>query len=234
MGRGRHRPSSQSPTLCPGRCALPGGDSPGKEQRLPGPGRDSPLDEPLPDAEAHALQLGGAAPVLLQDTRRRSVSPGRCRAAPGGPGPTHPFALLGGAVQPRHHLAVQQQEQRLVRHRRGRRPFRAGRAPAGAPGRGRAVQQCRRAGSARRGSAGKGARALRLCRTRGIGRCRQPRLLRKGRSRGSNAPLLRTRPARPAAGARRSAPHCPQGSLVPCPPRGVTQRPRLRPGKSVG
>lgn len=34
----------------------------------------------------------------------------------GGTGPTHPFALLGGAVQPRHHLVVQQQEQRLVRH----------------------------------------------------------------------------------------------------------------------
>lgn len=34
------------------------------------------------------------------------------------PVPAHPFALLGGAVQPRHHLAVQQQEQRLVRHLR--------------------------------------------------------------------------------------------------------------------
>lgn len=36
----------------------------------------------------------------------------------GGPGPTHPFALLGGAVEPRHHLVVQQEEECLVCHLR--------------------------------------------------------------------------------------------------------------------
>jgi len=69
--------------------------------------------------------------------------------APGGPGPTHPLALLGGAVQPRHHLAVQQQEQGLVRHLRSALPLpdarRAG-APSASGAAGRGLR-----GSPRRG-----------------------------------------------------------------------------------
>lgn len=52
----------------------------------------------------------GVSPALPAATAGRSLQ--------AGPVPAHPFALLGGAVQPRHHLAVQQQEQRLVRHLR--------------------------------------------------------------------------------------------------------------------
>lgn len=52
----------------------------------------------------------GVSPALPAATAGRSLQ--------AVPVPAHPFALLGGAVQPRHHLAVQQQEQRLVRHLR--------------------------------------------------------------------------------------------------------------------
>jgi len=64
-------------------------------------GGDSPLDQPLPHAEAHALQLGGAAAVLLQDTRRRRFTRGRCRAGPqAAPAPLTPSPCSAARYSP--------------------------------------------------------------------------------------------------------------------------------------
>lgn len=184
------------------------GKSPKDEQRLPGPGGDSPLDEPLPDAEAHALQLGGAAPVLLQDTRRRghSVSTGRCRTAPGRPLPHSP-------LRPARQRGTAPPPSRCAAAGTAPRPPSPGPPPLpGGPGHPRELpaeagrpSDAGRAGSTRRGSAGKGALALSLWRIRGLRRRRQPRVLSEGGSRGSNAPLLRSCPAHPTAGAGRGA-----------------------------
>lgn len=67
-----------------------------------GSGGDSPFDQPLPDAEAHALQLGGAAPVLLQDTRRRRrVTPAAAGRLPGAaPAPLTPSPCSAARYSP--------------------------------------------------------------------------------------------------------------------------------------
>lgn len=189
-------------------------------------GWHSPLDEPLSDAEAHALQLGGAAPVLLQDTRRRgrSVSPGHRRTAPGRPQPHSP-------LRPARRRGTSPPPSRCAAAGTAPRPPSPGPPPLpGGPGHPRELpaeagrpSSVSRAASSRRRSSGKGALALRLCRVCGLGRCWQRRVLSEGRSRGANVPLLRSCPAHPSAVARRGARVSLPSRQRPCLPRGVPQ-----------
>lgn len=127
MVRGTHSPSAKPPHLARAGVLYRRGESPENEQRLPGPAGTHLSMSPCPTRKPMLSSLVVQRPFSCKTQGPdHSVSPGPAGRPRGGPGPTHPFALLGGAVQPRHHLAVQQQEQRLVRHRGGHRPFRAG------------------------------------------------------------------------------------------------------------
>lgn len=97
-------PSKGSKHLPPARANTPARHRPGRRRRGPrrakprrrtgwggGSGGDSPLDQPLPDAEAHALQLGSAAAVLLQDTRRCRFTPAAAGRSPERPRPHSPL-----------------------------------------------------------------------------------------------------------------------------------------------
>lgn len=105
------------------------------------PGQDSPLDEPLPDAEAHALQLGGAAPVLLQDTRARPQR--QPRPLPAGPGaapaPLTPSPCSAARYSPATISLCSSRNSASSAIAGAAAPSGRARTPAGNPGRGPAV-----------------------------------------------------------------------------------------------